>query len=366
MFGNWPSLSSIFEGQNDADLHDKKLKRDRDEPEDWGFEVHKTLLSFGIEKPTQIPEASSKLQRIVFQRKLLAITEAPSNYVNPFTETIDKCKVNFESNELDRCAAQIMMEKLPGVSRWKPNLVPRMVSEADFFSNIFSYVAATSAEHYNEESTLKYFYEDDEEEKLEQPKPTLASEDKLQNKNVVPQIDVTFNSDNSKAKSRFGEHLPRGADNDSLKQQFKNESIFFFIEKSTNRNTVVYKANIDSSGKLRANDPIRPVWITYENPSAVKEEELTMMERISTYGASVVPINDKPGHFLVSIGALKQRPVEIWVDNSGFLHALTKCNGKPDELYSVYVNVVNNWVGLPSVEYTKIRSKSGSETISGV
>ena len=129
------------------------------EENDWGASVHQDLLNFGSASSTPeadilLAEGSSAEERVVFQRKLAVIADSPANYLRPFA-AVPKVKLDLGRKE-DRVAAVTACVKLRGVSRWKPNLVPRLVSEEEFFSNLFSYILATADEHYRAAPDLKY------------------------------------------------------------------------------------------------------------------------------------------------------------------------------------------------------------------
>ncbi|QZT36806.1 DUF4833 domain-containing protein [Halosquirtibacter xylanolyticus] len=60
------------------------------------------------------------------------------------------------------------------------------------------------------------------------------------------------------------------------------KDILFYIQRTKNRNTVVYKANYDSHGILNQKSPILAYWIMFEKEG--NREDLTYMERKYGYG----------------------------------------------------------------------------------
>ena len=88
-----------------------------------------------------------------------------------------------------------------------------------------------------------------------------------------------------------------------------------------------------------------------------------MAERLTAYGTTVSPIANKPGHYMLAISSVKSRPFEVWIDSSGFLHTIGQCNGKRDEILSIYVKVNFNWIGIPSVEYVDVIGREGKERL---
>lgn len=132
----------------EADLHLDGISIEADE-QDWGEAVHRDLLSLAAADHQLLPPATSVAQRLVFQKKLAVLAESPANYLRPFASSRAATPIRLElSVPRDRLAATTACVKLRGVSRWKPNLVPRLVSEQQFFSNLFSYIVATADEHF--------------------------------------------------------------------------------------------------------------------------------------------------------------------------------------------------------------------------
>ncbi len=64
----------------------------------------------------------------------------------------------------------------------------------------------------------------------------------------------------------------------------------FYIQRSMNRNTVVYAAQFDAAGNLLRN-PIRSYWRRYEEQNQTKP--LKLVERLFAYGVKARPNRDK-------------------------------------------------------------------------
>jgi len=323
-------------------------------------------------------------------------------YVNPHPEYAT-LEIDF-SREEDKLAALELTKRCPGVSRWKPNLVPRMVSEAEFFKNFMGYVCATADEHFNDEKTLRQFYSDIDKDDKEENTPKDTSEDAEEKSGAgktlhtsmeqatQPTVEETIskgqvNDENThKVQSdpqeeatgtqpfpqasleRFtAETVPFGARSSAeLSQAFLNKDILFYIYKSANKNTVVYEAIKKKSGEIEClNDktPVRPYWLMYEK-SPVVEEDLNMVERNTAYGSTCQPSTGAPGEFVVTLASLADRPINVSVDGTtGKLSAKTRIQGEMDELLHVFVKTSSNWMGMPSVEYIDIVGMSREERV---
>lgn len=112
--------------------------------------------------------------------------------------------------------------------------------------------------------------------------------------------------------------------------------------------------------------PVRPYWIMHAR-DPVNEEGLTMLERNTAYGSTCTEMVDKAGaqgekRYSMVLSALKNRPIQVWADATGELHAVCTIDGKPDELLCVFFKTTSSWLG-PSVDYIELRGITRTERI---
>jgi hypothetical protein len=161
-----------------------------------------------------------------------------------------------------------------------------------------------------------------------------------------------------------GPFLPAGARaSPSAEKAFLYKRVLFWIGKSDNSNTVLYEAQLESSGSLQT---VHPYWVLYAR-SPVVEEELTLIERNTAYGSTCTPDASRPGRWTIVLAALKERPIQVWAEPGApgarpTLHALATIDGQPDELLSVFVKTTTSW-GLPMAEYVDVVGRTRKERI---
>ncbi len=377
----------------------------------WGLEAIQRVLGFGGGTAArQPPPGAPAVQLAVLEHKLSTLSNSPRCF--------DRAHPDFAQlvidlqRPCDRAAALEVTQRLPGVSRWKPNLVPRVVkTEAIFYANFLSWCAATAHEHFSDESNVEFSCRQDEISaaagagagkgvELElQPvsaaRPAVAAVQvpgryaaRTSGTAAVSAVPLGAAAESAAESAaapvpapaaaqtlasvappalelqRFqGPFLPAGARASlSAEQAFLDKRIVFWIGKSDNTNTVVYEATLDG-GSLRT---VHPYWILYAR-SPVVEEELTLIERNTAYGSSCTPDASHPGRFVVVLAALKERPIQVWAEPGAprarpTLHALATIDGQPDELLSVFVKTTTSW-GLPTVEYVDIVGRTRKERI---
>jgi len=90
---------------------------------------------------------------------------------------------------------------------------------------------------------------------------------------------------------------------DSYPVPAKSPAHLFYIQRSLNKNTVIYEANFDDQGMLNEGQPIKVYWILYEKEGVV--EELSYLERKFAYGVSHEAVQNKTGHYHIQLASYK-------------------------------------------------------------
>jgi hypothetical protein len=140
----------------------------------------------------------------------------------------------------------------------------------------------------------------------------------------------------------------------------RTEKLLFYVQRTHNRNTVIYELNCQPDGKVDKKEPLHPSWIRYEE-GGVRKELSFIQNRV--YGLDVRVLEHDT--YLVRFRSYKKR--DIYLMRSGknnSYKAMIKINGKMAELTSFFVCSVTNALGIPStVKYIDI---SGLDPATGV
>lgn len=111
----------------------------------------------------------------------------------------------------------------------------------------------------------------------------------------------------------------------------------FYIQRSSNANTVIYDANLLANKTLNPDNPIHTYWIRYAEKG--EKEELTTIQKTLAYGLYTDAIkgdqNTYEGYFL----AYRKRKFVVKLDTKGQPIALFPINGKLQILKRVFVSV---------------------------
>ncbi len=111
----------------------------------------------------------------------------------------------------------------------------------------------------------------------------------------------------------------------------------FYVERSSNSNTVVYCANLDKDGKLDKDQPIVAYWRWYNVDGHIKQ--LNFPERMMAYGIKSVKHDGPNGSYSFKIAAMPERTLYIGLDSRGQPEVFGKLGERWAKLAYVYLEV---------------------------
>jgi hypothetical protein len=120
----------------------------------------------------------------------------------------------------------------------------------------------------------------------------------------------------------------------------------FYIERSSNSNTVVYMANLDSKGRLDPHTPVIAYWRWYHVDGHKKP--LNFAERMLAYGIKSVAHDGPNGSYSFRIAAFPDRKIYVGLDSKGRPEAFGKVGDRWARLVYVYLVVDDSGI-LPDV-----------------
>lgn len=119
----------------------------------------------------------------------------------------------------------------------------------------------------------------------------------------------------------------------------------FYLQRTTNANTVVYAANYDAEGRLDARNPISVYWRRFATTG--HRRQLTPIERFLAFGVRVQP-RGVPGEFTVIPRAAPQHPLVLRQTGPGRAEILAPLGGGMARLSHVFLEIDETGL-LPAV-----------------
>ncbi|MDP4268043.1 MAG: DUF4833 domain-containing protein [Bacteroidota bacterium] len=142
----------------------------------------------------------------------------------------------------------------------------------------------------------------------------------------------------------------------------KTEKLLFYVQRSHNRNTIVYDLNTMTNGEINLKEPIHPYWIRYEEGG--NREELTYLQRKYAYGLNLISADKKNESFIFNFICYKKR--NIYLMRTGDKHRFKACmfvNGTLAALNKIFIKHEDGLLFHPVVKYLDI---SGIEIKTGI
>lgn len=135
-----------------------------------------------------------------------------------------------------------------------------------------------------------------------------------------------------------------------------NAKSLFYLQRTIDRNTLVYETNPNADGSLNRKKPINIYWIDYENGGAISQ--LTYAQNKFAYGVKVLAIGEKDPVFKINLVSYKK--IDLYLKPSGkggyAIHVIL--NGKPCLLARVLVNITGGTNINPDVSSIELTGKA--------
>jgi hypothetical protein len=128
----------------------------------------------------------------------------------------------------------------------------------------------------------------------------------------------------------------------------------FFIQRSSNANTVIYDANFLKNKVLDPKAPVHTYWIRYGEKG--QKEELSTIQRTLAYGLYTDAIKPEPNTYEGYFLAYRKRKFVVKLDSKGNPIALFPINGRLQILKRVFVSVDESNM-MPAVNYIELFGK---------
>lgn len=124
----------------------------------------------------------------------------------------------------------------------------------------------------------------------------------------------------------------------------KSDKMLFYLQRSHNKNTVIYDLNITSNGKLNTDEPVNAYWIRFEEGG--QKAELTFLQQ-RAFGVSCKIIDKAKESYKLNFNKFNKRDIYLIKTSAGNFKAFVNINNELAELENVYIKSENNSLGIP-------------------
>lgn len=135
-----------------------------------------------------------------------------------------------------------------------------------------------------------------------------------------------------------------GNNHESYPVPQKTNKLLFYLQRSHNKNTIVYELNTLADGTIDVKNPIKVSWIRFEEGG--KRAELSFIQR-RAFGVKCRLADKSDNSFIVQFNNFNKRDIRLVKTATGSYCALMKIDNETAELEDVYIKAENNAIGLP-------------------
>jgi hypothetical protein len=123
----------------------------------------------------------------------------------------------------------------------------------------------------------------------------------------------------------------------------------FYVQRSTNSNTVIYDVNLRPDKTIDSDDPVTVYWIRYAEKG--QKKKLNYIERVLAYGVNCKPYRDNS--VMLHFNASESKEVIVTIDPKGQARAQMAISKRKSYLEKIFVTVTEGGWRFPKVNYVE-------------
>lgn len=130
-----------------------------------------------------------------------------------------------------------------------------------------------------------------------------------------------------------------------------NKNSLFYVQRTSNTNTIMYDLNIKKDGTLDTESPVHVYWIRYADDG--KKKELNYIQRKFAYGINSKKLgNDAWDLRFVSYGKV---PLTLKKATDNNYYVYTKINNQQAILKKIFLKIDGGTFWVPNVVYVELK-----------
>lgn len=148
-------------------------------------------------------------------------------------------------------------------------------------------------------------------------------------------LSITFGSSSHKVMARTTSHGDTDTD-EGWPVPPAGPNRLFYIQRSSNANTIVYDAQLRKNGQFDPQEPVSVYWLRLAEQG--QRQELSWIQRTLAYGIAD-PERKGTSGLVTSVVSYRKRKLNLLVDPSGKPMAQIQINGRLAQLHHVFVQI---------------------------
>jgi hypothetical protein len=132
----------------------------------------------------------------------------------------------------------------------------------------------------------------------------------------------------------------------------------FYLQRTSNTNTIVYDLNLDNNRKPNNAEPIKAYWIRYAENG--EKQDLSYIQRKFAYGLTSKALDN--GNYDIRFVSYKKFPLTLMRSAEGKYHIFALIQQKQVMINRIFVKIEGGSFWFPNVVYVEIK---GTDPITG-
>jgi len=128
-------------------------------------------------------------------------------------------------------------------------------------------------------------------------------------------------------------------------------NMLFYLQRSTNANTIVYAANMLAQGQINPDTPVDAYWRRYSEQG--QRRGLHFVERLLAFGVRAKPIAGRPNTFNADIAGYPERSFSVEIGKAGNPEAVMMMGTRSARIVAAYLQLDEHGL-IPSLIYCDI------------
>ena len=137
------------------------------------------------------------------------------------------------------------------------------------------------------------------------------------------------------------------------------KNLVFYVQRSFNKNTLIYQLNFNDNNELNAKEPIVVHWINYTGKGEI--ESLNYIQRNYAYGLSIHEIDTAKKTFNFHFVSYKKQTFYLLKSSDQKYHVFSYFDKRLLLLNHIYVHIEGGSFWTPKVKYIEVYGKDPSK-----
>jgi hypothetical protein len=133
----------------------------------------------------------------------------------------------------------------------------------------------------------------------------------------------------------------------------ENKNMLFYIQRTHNKNTIIYELNYNADSTINENEPVKIYWIRYSDKGEVAP--LSYIQRKYAYGLDVSRADKEKNIYALTFVSYKSRTLYLMkYKNEKQYHVYTFINGKLARMSKAFAKIDGGTFWVPHITYVEL------------